>query len=93
VFFFFAADPGGIGSAPEKHTSCFTGQAFQRAEVASKEKEKCPSSNFYSIQRMHPERKIFPTLVLKGIFYRGVHEGHRGNGFCIRQQLISFHFE
>ena len=37
-FFFLSADPGGIGSAPEKHTSCFTGQAFHRAEEGRKEK-------------------------------------------------------
>jgi hypothetical protein len=36
--FFLSADPGGIGSAPEKHTSCFTGQAFHRAEEGRKEK-------------------------------------------------------
>jgi len=37
-FFFLSADPGGIGSAPEKHTSCFTGQAFHWAEEGRKEK-------------------------------------------------------
>jgi len=38
-YIFFSADPGGIGSAPEKHTSCFTGQAFHRAEEGRKEKD------------------------------------------------------
>jgi hypothetical protein len=36
--FFLSADPAGIGSAPEKHTSCFTGQAFHRAEEGRKKK-------------------------------------------------------
>jgi hypothetical protein len=38
MIIFLSADPGGIGSAPEKHTSCFTGQAFHRAEEGRKKK-------------------------------------------------------